>query len=117
SDPTTARKVWISDAGDEFVGRHLTPEETRAVIDRAEARAAGGQWTAARLDVLVGLLSGLGLRRAEALGLPVADVDLIDATILIPQNKRGRCKKRPAQAYLPIPARLVKKLDGWLPRC
>jgi integrase len=117
TNPTAARKVWISDGGDEYTGRHLTTEETRAVIERAEAEAKCGDWAAGRMDVLVGLLSGLGLRRAEALGLPVADVDMLDETILIRKNKRRRCKTKKAQAFLPIPDRLLGKLESWLPRC
>ena len=118
ADPTAARKIWISDSAHEFTGRHLSSDQMRAVRGRAELDAAGDDWLALRDWVLFELLAGLGLRRAEALGLPCTDVDVVEETVLIRRNTRRRCKTEKSEAYLPAP-RLFLDLfrDRWLPRC
>jgi integrase len=116
-DPTKARKRWISDGGSEFKGRFLSAAETEAIRRRAEAEAADGDWVCLRNLVVFELLAGLGLRRAEALGLPLCDVNLGDQTILIRRNPRRRCKTKESEAYLPIPDRNVELFDKWSRMC
>jgi integrase len=119
TDPTLARKVWISDQALSEPGlTHLSAAEARDVIRQADAEAASGNRKARRLRMLVYFLAFLGLRKKEVLGLECRDVDMTDRTVLIRRNSKRAVKTgKKGEAYLPLPDPLYEQLCLWLPHC
>lgn len=81
--------------------RHLSAEQARLVIDRADREALAGTWEALRLATLIRLYLFTGCRKCEALGMRVADVDLPGRSIEIRPNARRALKTRASRRRLP----------------
>lgn len=88
------------------------PAWTEANVERLLDAADADELTArgARDALLVSLLCDAGLRRAEALALSVADVEL-DARLLHVRATAGKGHKARA---VPLDARLARRLVAWL---
>jgi integrase/recombinase XerC len=78
----------------------------RALLAVLALRPAGPAW--ARDTALVRLLFDLGLRRAEAVGLDLADVDLAGGCVWV----KGKGRSERARLTLPGPTRVA--LEAWL---
>lgn len=85
-------------------GRALALDELRAIY-----AACGRDWShlGARDAALLAVLQGCGLRRAEAIGLDLASVDLPGRTLRV-QGKGRR------ERVVPIPAGVVTMLEDWI---
>lgn len=97
------------------VDRHLSASQVRALLDLADAEAESGQWQARRLRALAYLLTFTGVRRNEALGMRVADVDLHSRIIYIRPNAERGLKTAGSEAPLGINPELARVLAEWLP--
>lgn len=118
SNPVSWRRRWIDDCGyaSRSPRKHLGLRELEQVLRQADVEAAAG-WEAERLRALVYTLAYLGLRRSEALGLRLEDLDLEGGTLSIVAHATRRLKTTAAAAVLPIPAALLEVLRVWAPRC
>lgn len=98
--------------------RHLSAVQARALLDRAERElidaAAPDRWEAMRLATLVRLVLSTGLRRSEALGLRVEDVDLAGGMLVVRPNGRRHLKPGASRRRVPIPHPLRLALEAWL---
>jgi integrase len=120
SDPFAWRtpSAWLASLPDaEAIDRHKPLADIRRVLALADQEAASGDWRAGRLRALVYTYAFTGMRRHEALGLRVADIDLAGGVVWIRSNPRRRLKTRKAGAPLAIAGPLAEVLAGWLPRC
>lgn len=86
-------------------GRAISAGELRALFDEC---AAGKQPIGARDAALLGVLYGVGLRRAEAVALDVSDYDRNDVSLLVRHGKGNKERI----GYLPRGA--VGALERWL---
>lgn len=87
--------------------RLLGHDEVGALFRQAEADAAEGTPEGMRMLALIELLYGSGLRATELVSLPLAAVPR-DAPFLTIAGKGG------GQRMVPVSARAVKALAGWL---
>ena len=97
--------------------RHHSADQIAAVLALATQEAAGGDWEALRLEALVHTYAYLGLRRNEALGLRVSDVDLVDHVLHVRPNARRPLKTAASRRRLAIPEGLRPILRARLAHC
>lgn len=109
-DPTISRTKWITGSARARPGCHLPAEQIAAILKQSDNEAGRGGWQAGRLQGLTYLLSYLGLRRAEALGLALADLYLDDWYLIIRRNPDRDVKTDAAEAALPLAEPLVAVL-------
>jgi integrase len=86
------------------------------VLEAADGEALDGGWREYRLRAVVYSAAYTGARRRELLGLAVADLDLVGATIAIRPNAARPLKTAGSAARLPIAAPLAEVLADWVPR-
>lgn len=99
--------------------RHLTVEQARRLLDQVDREALEtsdrpDRWHALRLATLIRLYLFTGLRRSEALGLRVEDLDLAVGVIEVRPNRRRPLKTRASRRRVPIPTPLRAALRPWL---
>jgi integrase len=99
----------------EPVDRHLTRDQVAALLQLADLEAAAGDWPAGRRRALVYTLAFTGLRKREALGLLVADVDLPTGVLRIRPNARRTLKTRGSAAPVGLAEPLAAVLAQWSP--
>lgn len=80
----------------------------RSMLDLAKQEAKSGESRAVRDLALVRLMHDLGLRRGEAAGLDLKDVDLEAGTVAV----IGKGKREPIRMTLPDPVR--RDLAAWI---
>lgn len=97
------------------IDRHLSPDALKRVLNAAESLPA--DWAGQRLHALVLTLAYTGLRRNEALGLMVADLDFAACTLEIRANPRRPLKTARSAAVLALPAPLWPVLSRWSRLC
>jgi len=119
--PWEIRKDWLpleDDSDDEPEPiRHHSIAQVRAVLIRANTEAIRGGWAEARLEALVATYAYTGLRKMEALGLKVSDVDFTERVIVVRSRRRRRLKTRASAAPVGIPNELQTILARWVKRC
>lgn len=93
--------------------RHLTAAQMVKVLKRAQAEAI--DWPTRRLEALIFTLAFTGMRKKEALGLRLEDVDLGERIIHIRPNPRRPLKTPGSAAPLAIPEPLADVLERWIP--
>lgn len=118
--PWDVRADWIpaddEDDAEPLAKRHLTVLEIVRLLDQADAEAIRGTWQAGRLQALVYTYAYTGLRKAEALGLLTAEVDLVDHAISVRGRRSRRLKTRSSRRRVAIHPELGVVLARWLPR-
>lgn len=118
--PWEIRRDWIEvpeDDPDEPTIRHHPIADIARVLNLAADEASGGGWNEARLHALVNTYAFTGLRKMEALGLKIADIDM-QARIIRIRSRRKRTLKTKASAQpVGIADDLVPVLETWLRRC
>ena len=119
--PWEIRKDWLPIEDDAEDGpepvRHHSIAEVRGVLIRAEVEALRGGWEEARLHALVTTYAYTGLRKMEALGLKVGDIDFRERVIVVKSRSRRRLKTRASAAPVGIPKELMPVLTRWVKRC
>lgn len=95
--------------------RHLSIEELQLLLQACRARARRG-WQGQRLNALVVLVAHTGLRRDEALGARVEDVDFQRGLFWV-RSHRGVLKTIGSAAPVPLPPEAVRVLRRWVARC
>jgi integrase/recombinase XerD len=84
----------------------------KAVLSREEIKALYGVMTTSKYGyrdrVLLGLCYGCGLRRAEAIGLLVTDIDLEDRLVHIRNTKNNH------ERLVPIPKLVIQDIKNYL---
>lgn len=122
-DPWDVRTDWITeDMGlaeeeTEETPRHHPIEALVAYLDLLDAEALAGGWFEARLQALSYTYALTGVRKTEALGLRVADVDLPGRLIDLKTRRRRKLKTRNSAQPVPIAPELHTVLSRWLPMC
>lgn len=118
--PWEVRADWIpsdqEDDAEPLARRHLTVLEIVRLIDQADADAILGDWQAARLQALIYTYVYTGLRKAEALGLLAADVNLESRSISVRGRRSRRLKTRSSRRLVAIHPELAVVLRRWVPR-
>jgi len=118
--PWDVRSDWIPlDVEDDAVPtvrRHLTLDEVGLVLDQADAEAIAGSWPAGRLQALVYTYAFTGLRKAEALGLLVADLNLAGRYLEVRGRRSRRLKTRSSRRRVAIHPELAVILSRWISR-
>jgi integrase len=98
--------------------RHLSAAEIRTLLDLVAADVARTkgwpQWKFRRLQALVSVVAYCGLRRGEALGLRVQDIDLGARLIHVRPHAGRGLKTDRSEASVPMPEALVPILADWL---
>lgn len=113
-------RAWSSWEAPELPAPVCTSAEIALVLHQADVEARTGiwhtRWKRQRLRALLYLLAFTGVRRAEALGLTVADIDLKQGLVRIKSNQGRSLKTRASARCVPIsePLRLV--LANWIPQ-
>lgn len=117
--PWEIRRDWIDwgEDDDTVKPRHLSIEEVGKLLDQADLEADRGGWSETRLRVLVYLYLYTGLRKSEALGLRVEDLDLDGAKLCVRSRRRRRLKTRTSRRNIALHSELVQVLANWIPRC
>ncbi len=115
-NPVAIRRGWVPAR---VLGpprrRHLSAVQMGQILLQASREAAQGGWKARRLEALVHLLAHTGLRKSEALGLQVGDLDLVGRTVVIRANSARHLKTSGSAAALPISSAAAEVLARWLP--
>lgn len=109
--------LLIDEADDvEDFDRHRTADEVSRLLALLDREASLGSWESGRLKALVYTFAFTGMRKMEALGLKVADVDLPNRTIFIRTNEKRKLKTRGSGQPVGIAERLAVALAEWMPR-
>jgi len=122
TSPWELRSDWIpaEEEGDDESPpppRHLDLAEVGRLLDRADAEASTGDWKSRRLQALIYVYLYTGIRKNEALGMRLADVDLPREFLWIKPNRKRRLKSRASRRKLAMHADLVEVLRKWIPVC
>ena len=116
ANPLAVRRTWVPVR---VLGpprhRHLSGDQVAQILSQATCEAAGGDWAARRLEALVHLLAYTGMRKSEALGLQVSDVDLVSRTLTLRPNSARLLKTRGSAAILPLSSCAIGVIARWLP--
>lgn len=106
---------WIEDELDGFepIDRHITAIAAMRLCSRADQEALDGDWKRKRLRALVYLLTYTGVRKNEALGLQLRDLDFEERTFWIRPNERRKLKTRKSKQRLALALPLVRVLKPW----
>lgn len=126
-DPWSVRSNWINEdmaLGDEdddeeisVSDRFHSIEEICALLDLLDAEAIVGGWFEMRLQALGYTYALTGLRKSEALGLKVGDVDLGRKVIKLKTRRRRKLKTKNSSQPLGIAPELHVVLGRWIPQC
>lgn len=110
-----APEVWLKDELDAYepADRHISALAAMRVCAQADHEALDGGWRHSRLRALVYLLTYTGMRKNEALGLKVADLDFVERQVWIRPNERRKLKTKKSKAPLGLARDLVKVLKPW----
>lgn len=118
--PWDIRADWIpvddEDDAEPLPRRHLSVQEMVRLLDQADAEAIQGAWQAGRLQALVYTYAYTGLRRNEALGLLVSEVDLVGRSIRVKSRRSRRLKTRSSRRLVAVHEDLAVVLARWIPR-
>lgn len=116
SDPFRRRKLTKILRGyrkNRPTDRHLSIDQMRALLQRADAEALAGGWPQRRLRALVYLLAYTGCRKLEALGMRVEDVDFAEGILWIWPHAERDLKTEGSAAPLGLHPALRAVLDEW----
>lgn len=103
----------------DYTPRRVNPEvEERQILTRKEVQQLydasyyhhrqGGSAFGQRDRAILSLLYGCGLRKSEAIGLDIGDIDFTKRVVLVRKGKGGKSR------YVPIFGRVVEDLDRYL---
>jgi integrase len=99
--------------------RHFSIDEIRAVLTRmlfeVQTSRFSAQWRAYRTYAVTAVVAYCGLRKNEALGLRIKDLDLVGRLIHV-RPHANKLKTDASEDSVPMPKELVPILDGWLKR-
>jgi integrase len=116
--PWEIRKDWLpledDDEDEQLPTRHLSIAEVQAILGQAATEAMAGGFEARRLHALVATYAYCGLRKMEALGLKLTDVDFQSGVIRLRSRRRHRFKTRSSAAPVPLPPELGTILRRWI---
>ena len=109
--------VRIDDSDDESeVPRHYSIDQIAAILVAADGDAALGSWAAGRLQALIYTYAFTGMRKNEALGLTLREIDLPGRVIRLKSTRRRTLKSKSSARPIGIAEPLAAVLARWLPR-
>lgn len=88
-------------------GRELHDEDLRAMLEATQTNAS--RWLRKRDAAMLTLLYASGMRRAEIVGLTLADVSREDGFVNFKVKGKGNRERN-----IPVPARFIEPIDEWL---
>jgi integrase len=112
-------RAWATWDAPELPAPVCSADEIKRILALADTEASTGQfrvrWCRQRLRALVYLLAYTGVRRSEALGAAVSDIDLGRGLMAIRANQGRSLKTRASAASVPVPDPLRTVLANWIP--
>lgn len=117
--PWDIRRDWVTfdfDDDDDPVPRHLSLAEVDRLLSLLDAEARAGDWIEWRLQTLIYTYLYTGLRKSEALGLKVKDVNLGQGLIRIRSRRERKLKTRTSARLVGVPPDLFPILSLWITR-
>ncbi len=107
---------WVRDSENRAAppARHLSAEQVRRVLDRADQEAGGGGWVERRLRALVYTLAFTGLRAGEALNLSCDDIRFETSLIEVRPKPTWRPKTAASAAPVGLHDELAAVLRPWV---
>ena len=119
-NPWDIRKTWIEPDDDDddepSQTRHHSIQDIRRILSTAKDEASNG-WRGERLHALIACYAYTGMRKSEALGLKVIDLDFNHEIIRIRSRVRRRLKTKKSASPVGMPPELIPIMSQWSKRC